>query len=146
MRVAGRLLLTLYVVRTFSSPNGLAGAFAPPALKGVDNRPSALPTGFACRCAALRVDKVPGCPPHALPPCFENFPSLSPWKAQGGGAVPGVPEHGGGLALPRGLGAQPPAVGGRRPARDARGGFNASPLWGDICHVHIDNVKCRLSL
>lgn len=50
--------------------------------------------------------------------------------------MPGVPEHGGGQALPWGLGAQPPAVGAEGGAGRA-GGSNTSPPWGDCYLLHL---------
>ena len=125
MRLTARLLLTLC--------NELCIQTRPLASRGL-SRPRAsrawitqhLPTGFACRCAALRVDKQ-GYPPHGLPPWFENPFSYPFWSASQGGAAGRA--RAGGLQAPQGSGGAAPCRGSRR-RRGTRWGLQCAPLWG----------------
>lgn len=105
---------------TRTRPDGLAGAFAPPALKGVDN-----PT-FAHRPLARPVDKQ-GYPHRALPPSFKSFfPFLLVKHSRG----EPLPKDSGGAASPTGdWGRSPLPWEPFRAARDALGVLFA-PLWG----------------
>jgi hypothetical protein len=97
---------------------GLAGAYAPPALKGVDNPTFAHRPPFAS--SGRPVDKQ-GYPPRALPPEFFNFLFM---QSQRGGAAGRA--RAGGTQSPRGSGGVAPcAEGGAK-----RGGSNAPPFGG----------------
>jgi hypothetical protein len=107
----------------------LAGAFAPPALKGVDN-----PT-FAHRPLARPVDKQ-GYPPHALPPCLKSFFLFFLSNTEGGSRCR---RTAGGLQAPRGTGGAAPCRGSPLGRRGTRWGvvFSPAPLWGALCCSYV---------
>jgi hypothetical protein len=97
------------------------GAFAPPALKGVDN------STFAHRPLARPVDKQ-SYPPHALPPFFESFFPFSSCQTEQGEPLP---KDSGGAQPHGGLGAAwPPAVGAEGGAGRAGGRLYPCPPSG----------------
>lgn len=137
------------MVERYTRAYGVLADTRPTASRGL-SRPQAsrawitqhLPTGFACRCAALRVDKQ-GYPPHGLPPWFENSFPIPPGR-HSRGEPPGVPERGG-LQAPRGSGGVAPCRGSRR-RRGTRWGLQCAPLWGaDISRLSLFRARKNLA-
>ena len=109
----------------------LAGAFAPPALKGVDN-----PT-FAHRPLARPVDKQ-GYPPHALPPSFKSFFLFFLSNTAGGSRCR---RTAGGLQAPRGTGGAAPCRGSPKGRRGTRWGLYSPPFGGLLTPLRIPKTS-----
>lgn len=139
-------------------PAGAMGA-EPRPQRSARGQPLPLPTGCACRFAALRVDNT-GCPPAPLPPpCLRKFPNtgsdipsntMNEWR---GAPCQAFSRHGGRACPPRGVWGHRPLPWSRPRRRAGRRGevrreastpFSFTPLWGVICHVLRHELRSKL--